>query len=72
MQEAWAADALAALGGVATVDELAAAVLASMAPGESLDLPPARLAAAVGGCWPSRSRRTCSTWPAPTASAPTS
>lgn len=60
MQNAWAADtagcelltglgetaaeSLAALGGVATVDELAGAVLASLAPGEPGDLSAARLA----------------------------
>ncbi len=63
MQEAWAADdagcrllteladvatdALQARGGVATVGELAAAVLASMAPGESVDVDQARVAAGL-------------------------
>ncbi|MCZ2839926.1 BREX system serine/threonine kinase PglW [Modestobacter sp. VKM Ac-2985] len=63
MQDGWAADAgsrqlltevadvateaLAAFGGVATVDELAGAVLASMGPAESDQVDPARLAAGL-------------------------
>ena len=63
MQDAWAADpvtcqlltgiaetatrALSALGGVATVDELAGAVLAAMPPGDGGDIPVSRLVAGL-------------------------